>query len=66
MGSGTIFGVHFVDPLIVATVFDDIVIPEVQPRHCRKEWAGNFGEWMEEAPIADYVDDAEEHSLGSV
>jgi hypothetical protein len=62
MGSSTIFDMHFVDLLIVATIFDDVVIPEVQPRHYRKERAGNFAEWMEEAPIAN---DAEEHSLGS-
>jgi hypothetical protein len=54
---------HFVDLLIVAAIFDDIVIPEVKPRHCGKERAGNFVEWMEEAPIAN---DAEEHSLSSI
>jgi hypothetical protein len=54
---------HFVDLLVVATIFDDIMIPEVQPRDCRKEWTGNFVEWMEEAPIAN---DAEENSLSSI
>ena len=62
MGYSTIFDVHFIDLLIVATIFDNIVIPEVQPRYCRKERAGNCVEWMEEAPIAN---DAEKHGLGS-
>jgi hypothetical protein len=63
IGSGTIFDVHFVDLLIVATIFDDIVIPKVKSRHCGKERAGNFVQWMEEASIAN---DAEEHTLGSI
>jgi hypothetical protein len=54
---------HFVDLPIVAAIFDDIVIPEVEPRHCGKEGAGNFVKWMKEAPIAN---DAEEHSLRSI
>ena len=54
---------HFVDLLIVAAIFDDIVIPKVKSRHCGKERAGNFVEWMEEASIAN---DAEERTLGSI
>ncbi len=53
---------HFVDLLIVGAIFDDVVIPKVQPRHCREERAGNVVEWMEEAPIAN---NAEEQSQGS-
>jgi hypothetical protein len=54
---------HFVNLLIVAAIFDDIVIPEVEPRHRGKERAGNCMEWMEEAPIAN---DGKEHSLSSI
>jgi hypothetical protein len=61
--AGTIFSMHFVDLLIVAPIFDDIMIPEVQPRHCGKERAGNLVEWMDEAAIAN---DAEEHSLRKI
>jgi hypothetical protein len=63
MGSGTIFDMHFVNLLIVAAIFDDVVVPEVEPRDRRKERAGNCTKWMEEAPIAN---DSEEHSLSSI
>jgi len=63
MGSGTIFDMHFVNLLIVAAIFDDVVVPEVEPRHRRKERTGNCVEWMEETPIAN---DSEEHSLSSI
>ena len=66
MGSGTIFSMHFVNLLIVAAIFDDVVIPKVQPCHCWKERARNFVEWMEKAPIANDANDAEEHRLGSI
>jgi hypothetical protein len=63
MGSGTIFDMHFVNLLIVAAIFDDVVVPKVESRHSGKERAGNCMEWMEEAPIAN---DDEEHSLSSI
>jgi hypothetical protein len=63
MGSGTIFDMHFINLLIVAAIFDDVVVPEVEPRHRRKERAGNCMEWMEEATI---TNDSEEHSLSSI
>jgi hypothetical protein len=63
VGSGTIFDMHFVNLLIVAAIFDDVVVPQVEPRHRRKERAWNCMKWMEEAPIAN---ESEEHSLSSI
>jgi hypothetical protein len=63
MGSGTIFDMHFVNLLIVAAIFDDVVVPKVESRHSGKERAGNLVEWMEETSIAN---DAEERTLGSI
>jgi hypothetical protein len=54
---------HFVNLLIVAAIFDDVVVPQVEPRHRRKERAWNCMKWMEEAPIAN---ESEEHSLSSI
>jgi hypothetical protein len=57
---------HLVDPLVISTIFDDVVIPKIEPRDCREERSGNFGKRVEVAPIGDYGADPEDRRRNDV